>query len=185
MCRAFFIPPRQWERCPFSETGGRSRRFTPHMWGKFVLLCGLGDCVRFTPTCVGKMYKPDGRPNRKYGSPPRAWGKSINWPGFPPTSRFTPTCVGKMTKRWPRPFGRAGSPPRAWGKWALGLGKFVQIRFTPTCVGKILKSQKINLSPLAPPYLGQLDKSPPYRLPAALASGKSPSEIPARSARNK
>ena len=138
MCRAFFIPPRQWERCPFSETGGRSRRFTPTYVGKMYLCLAVRlFSTGSPPHAWGKWTGHRAAFDELDGSPPRAWGKS--W-------RFRPgwsDCAVHPHVRGENPFMPcfihfcSGSPPRAWGKCLLTCTHKLCTRFTPTCVGKI------------------------------------------------
>ena len=130
----------------------------PHVRGENIHdETGVRRCGRFTPTCVGKIYRclpqalvlpvhPHVRGENAVvpgwlpycpGSPPRAWGKSMAGLGLRRPGRFTPTCVGKMLSR-PR-FGAPGAVhPHVRGEnFRELLNDFVRVRFTPTCVGKI------------------------------------------------
>ena len=89
----------------------------PHAWGKCLLLSFLLAVIRFTPTCVGKMFC-------SVITPPEP---SVH-PHMRGENLFFRNCSP----------GYSGSPPHAWGKCFINIFSKLHDRFTPTCVGKII-----------------------------------------------
>jgi len=106
------------EKGVWSPSMSESRGSPPRAWGKVLPLRAPRKLFRFTPTCVGKRFRPRGgyararvhphvrgekrrwdhRRNRESGSPPRAWGKEARGNRIESRKRFTPTCVGKRQR---------------------------------------------------------------------------------------
>ncbi len=89
----------------------------PRAWGRLYMYPQSAGAGRFTPTCVGTVYRSGWRlaprsvhPHvrgdgygvmamaaRHTGSPPRAWGRSVPRRSYRRRRRFTPTCVGTVS----------------------------------------------------------------------------------------
>ena len=128
------------------HAGGENRRAAksaarllgspPRGWGKRARLDRSWGCSRFTPTRVGKTFRPASAlwPSPRF-TPTRV-GKT-RWALLPLRSaRFTPTRVGKTqsrcTGRWP-----GAVHPHAGGENSPCRDLAItEVRFTPTRVGK-------------------------------------------------
>src|SRR5207247_1659108 len=109
-------PPRAWgrrrpHRCPgiwgtvhphvrgedanLGGASGKYGRSPPRAWGRLLVLLGVDEVPRFTPTCVGKT-SPAARSGSRPSIHPHVRGEDPVWGGR-----------GE--------FGE-GSPPRAWGR---------------------------------------------------------------------
>jgi len=110
----------------------------PRAWGACGRPVHAGVSGRFTPTCVGSIFRFVSSSRVRRGSPPRAWGA---WPPQDPRRRplrFTPTCVGSIHAGLLSRATLVGSPPRAWGASHESVSHARQERFTPTCVGSMV-----------------------------------------------
>src|SRR5437867_4062042 len=87
----------------------------PHAWGRRPKNGSTAPASRFTPTCVGKTWKPLVR---------------LRLPTVHPHMRGE-DCTFVIGR-----FGFVGSPPHAWGRLRNRRMARAFFRFTPTCVGK-------------------------------------------------